>query len=128
MRRREFIALLGSGFSWPIATRAQQTERPRMIGLLIGLGESDPESRNRIAAFAQGLRELGWIDGQNMTLLKRFGDAKPDRLPALVAELVGAKVDVIVTGAAQPIEAARKATNTIPIVMAAVGDAVGAGY
>jgi putative ABC transport system substrate-binding protein len=63
-----------------------------------------------------------------MTLLKRFGDAKPERLPALVAELVGAKVDVIVTGAAQRIEAARKATNTIPIVMAAVGDAVGAGY
>jgi putative ABC transport system substrate-binding protein len=74
------------------------------------------------------LPEMGWTEGQTITIETRYADAKPERLPALAAELVQANVDLIVTQAAQPIEAARAATSTIPIVMASVGDALGAGY
>ena len=127
-KRREFITLLGAAAAWPLAARAQQGDRIRKIGLLIGTAESDQEAGRRIAAFAQALRELGWIEGQSVTFMVRYADANPERLPALAAEIVAANVNVIVTYAAQSIEAARKATSTIPIVMATVGDALGAGY
>jgi putative ABC transport system substrate-binding protein len=100
----------------------------RRIGVLQGLSESDPEWSRRFGAFKQRLQELGWTDGRNVAFEFRFAGGKPERLPALAAELVHSAVDVIVTNAAQPIEAARKATSTIPIVMASVGDALGAGY
>jgi ABC-type uncharacterized transport system substrate-binding protein len=128
LKRREFITLLGGAASWPLAARAQQGDQIRKIGLLIGTAESDQEAGRRIAAFAQALRELGWIEGQSVTFMVRYADAKPERLPALAAEIVAANVNVIVTYAAQSIEAVRKATSTIPIVMATVGDALGAGY
>jgi putative ABC transport system substrate-binding protein len=129
MRRREFIILLGgTAATWPLAARAQQPDRVNRIGILQGLAASDPEWQRRFDAFKQRLRELDWIEGRNIAFEFRFADAKPERLPALAAELVQANVDVIVTNAAQPIEAARKATSTVPIVMASVGDAVGAGF
>jgi putative ABC transport system substrate-binding protein len=129
MRRREFISLLGGGaVAWPLLARAQQGERMRRIGILQGLAENDPEWQRRLAAFKQGLQELGWTEGRNVAFEFRFADNKPERLPGLAAELVQANVDVIVTNAAQPVEAARKATSSIPIVMATVGDALGAGY
>jgi len=129
VRRREFIWLLGgTAIAWPLAARAQQTDRVRRIGILQGLAESDAEWQRRLAAFKQGLQELGWSEGRNLAFEFRFADNKPDRLPVLAAELAQANVDVIVTNAAQPVEAARKATSVIPIVMATVGDALGAGY
>ena len=126
--RRGFISLLATAAIWSRAARAQQAERVRRVGLLQGLPESDPEWQRRFGAFRQSLQELGWIEGQNIAFEARFADATPERLPALAAELVQANVDVIVTNAAQAIEAARKATSTIPIIMASVGDAVAAGY
>jgi ABC-type uncharacterized transport system substrate-binding protein len=130
MKRREFITLLGgAAASWPLAARAQQPgERMRQIGLLQGLAADDPEWQRRFGALKQGLQDWGWTEGQNIIFEGRFAAGKPERLPALAAELVKANVDVIVTNAAQPIEAARKASSTIPIVMASVGDALGAGY
>jgi putative ABC transport system substrate-binding protein len=129
MKRREFITLLGgAAAAWPLAARTQQGDRARQVGFLQGLTASDPEWQRRFDAFKARLQELGWKEGQNVRFESRFADTKPERLPALAAELVQANVDVIVTNAAQPIEAARNATNTIPIVMASVGDAVGAGY
>jgi putative tryptophan/tyrosine transport system substrate-binding protein len=128
MRRREFISLLGSAAAWPLAARAQQPDQVRRIGILQELAASDAEAQRRLDAFKQRLQELGWIEGRNVAFEFRFADAKPERLPALATELVRANVDVIVTNAAQPIEAARKATSAVPIVMASVGDAVGAGY
>src|SRR2546427_3698662 len=129
MKRRAFILLLGgAAAAWPLAARAQPSDRVRRIGVLQGLAGSDPEWQRRLAAFKQGLQELGWSEGRNVTFEFRFADGKPDRLPALAAELAQANVDVIVTNAAQPVEAARKATSIIPIVMATVGDALGAGY
>jgi putative ABC transport system substrate-binding protein len=120
--------LIAGASAWPLAARAQQGERMRRIGVLQGLSESDPEWSRRFGAFKQRLQELGWTEGRNVAFEFRFADGKPERLPALAAELVHSAVDVILTNAAQPVEAARKATSTIPIVMASVGDALGAGY
>jgi len=129
MRRREFITLLGgAAVAWPLAASAQQSERVRRIGVLQVLAASDPDWQRRLAAFKHELAELGWIAGRDIVFEYRYADARPERLPALAAELVQANVDVIVTNAAQPVEAARKATSTVPIVMASVGDALGAGY
>jgi putative ABC transport system substrate-binding protein len=128
MKRREFITLAGGAAAWPLSARAQQTDRMRRIGVLQGLAASDPEWSRRFGAFKQRLQELGWIEGRSVAFEFRFADGTPERLPALAAELVQANVDVILTNAAQPIEAARKATSTVPIVMASVGDALGAGY
>ena len=126
MRRRGFIALVGGAAAWPVMARAQQ--RMRRVGVLQGLPATDPEWQRRFAALRRGLQEHGWSEGRNVVFELRFADARPERLPALAAELVQANVDVIVTNAAQPVEAVRRATSTIPIVMATVGDALGAGY
>jgi putative ABC transport system substrate-binding protein len=129
MRRRQFIAALGGAAAWPLAARAQQQRnRMRRIGLLQGLSADDQEWQRRLAAFRQALAELGWAEDRNITLEFRYADGNPARLPALAAELVQSQVDLIVTNAAQPIDAVRGATSTIPIVMASVGDALGAGY
>jgi putative tryptophan/tyrosine transport system substrate-binding protein len=127
--RRQFISALGSAAAtWPLAARTQQSEPVKRIGILQGLAASDAEWPHRFDAFKAHLKELGWIEGRNVAFEFRFADAKPELLPALAAELVQTNVDVIVTNAAQPVEAARKATSTVPIVMASVGDALGAGY
>jgi len=127
MRRREFIGLVGVAAAWPLLAFAQP-DRLRRIGVLMPLGESDPETQRRIATLSQTLRQIGWVEGQSITFEKRFADGKPEQLRALAASLVGANVDVIVTQSSESIEALRMATTSIPIVMAAVGDAVGAGY
>ncbi len=127
LKRREFITLLGgAAAAWPLAARAQQPERMRRIGVLMPLGESDVEGQRRLAAFAKALQEMGWSAAVALEI--RYGDGKPELLPALAAQLVQSNVDIIVTQAAQPVEAVIKATSTIPIVMASVGDAVGGGY
>jgi putative tryptophan/tyrosine transport system substrate-binding protein len=129
MRRRELITMLsGMAVTWPLAARAQHSNPVKRIGILQGLAASDAEWLRRFDAFKVNLQELGWIEDRNVAFEFRFADAKPERLPALAAELVQTNVDVIVTNAAQPVEAARKATSTVPIVMASVGDALGAGY
>jgi putative tryptophan/tyrosine transport system substrate-binding protein len=127
-KRREFISLLGGAAACPLAARAEQSDRLRRVGVLQGLAESDPEWPRRFGAFKQRLQELGWTEGRNVAFEFRFAGGKPERLPGLATDLVQANVDVILTNAAQSIEAARKATSTIPIVMASVGDALGAGY
>src|SRR5262245_22373277 len=81
----------------------------RRIGILQGLAENDPEWQRRLAAFKQGLQELGWTEGRNVAFEFRFADNKPERLPGLAAELVQANVDVIVTNAAQPVKGANAA-------------------
>ena len=86
MRRREFIAFLGSILAgWPRAARAQQPERLRRIGVLINLAADDPEGRARLAAFLEGLRELGWNDGRNIQIETRFGGADAGRIRAHAA-------------------------------------------
>ncbi len=120
MRRREFLALLGgAAAAWPLAARAQQTGKISRIGVLNNGGAAVN------GPFLQGLQALGYTEGQNLTIEVRFADWKLDRLPALAAELVALKVDVIVAGATPAARAAKQATSTIPIVAVAMGDPVG---
>src|SRR6266508_2920660 len=124
MKRREFISLLGGAAAWPLAARAQQPARVPRIGFLhYGSPGPSPE----VDAFRQGLRDLGYSEGQNITIEYRFAGGRVGQLAELAAELVGLKSDVIVTPTTPASVAAKQATSTIPIVIAGVADAVGAG-
>jgi putative ABC transport system substrate-binding protein len=125
MRRREFIALLGGAAAWPPPARAQQPAKPPTIGFL---GPSTPLAMSQwVAAFAQRLRELGWIEGRTVVVEYRWAEGRSERLAEIAAEFVRLKVDVIVTYATPPVIAARQATAVIPIVSAVMGDPVGTG-
>ena len=119
MRRRQFIVLLGGAAAWPVAARAQPAKAAR-IGFL---GLVSPSSHaSRIAAFRAGLRDLGWIEGRNLSIEFRWAEGNYDRLPALAEELLRLNIDLLVTHGAAGALAAKKATSTIPIVITAVGD------
>ena len=124
MRRREFITLLGgAAAAWPVALRAQAII-PR-IGFM-GNSTAALEA-NVVGSFCDGLRELGYQEGRNIVIEYRWADGNYARFPALVAELIAAKVDVIVTAGTPAVLAVKKATTTVPVVMVAVGDPVGTG-
>jgi putative tryptophan/tyrosine transport system substrate-binding protein len=125
MRRREFISLLGSAAAWPIAVRAQQEREMATIGLL-GSGTAAAQSQ-WTEAFVRRMRELGWIEGRNLTIEYRWAEGHDERLRELAGELVHLKVDLIVTHNTPPPLAAKQATSTIPIVFATAGDPVGTG-
>jgi putative tryptophan/tyrosine transport system substrate-binding protein len=128
IRRREFVILLGgAAAAWPLAARAQQPERMRRIGVLMGVAD-DPEGQARVAALKQGLQELGWTDGRNIQIETRFGGADAGRIRAHAAELVALAPDVIVANTTPVIRALRQATSFIPIVMAGVNDPVEQGF
>ena len=124
MRRREFITLLGGAAAWPLAARAQQAGNSATIGLLWP-GDSPPASP-RMESFRQGLRALGLIDGQNVTIELRYSQKGPQQLPELAAELIRLKVDVIFTSGDLAPKVAQQATDTVPIV-AISDDILGAG-
>jgi len=109
----------------PLAAEAQAPAKFPRIGYLNVLSPTD--NAHTLEAFRQGLRELGYVEGQNIAIEYRFAEGRPERLPALAAELVRLKVDVIVTGAPPAPQAAKQATSTIPIVVAATGDPVAEG-
>ena len=126
MKRREFITLLGgAAAAWPLAARAQPSGKTYRIGFL-GV-TSYAEYRRRVDALRTGLRQLGYEEGKNIVIHYRWAEGRYDRLPELAAELVKLNVDVIVTHSTPGALAAKQATSTIPIVMAAVGDPVAAG-
>jgi putative ABC transport system substrate-binding protein len=128
MRRRDFIILLaGAMGGWPSALRAQQKTMP-VVGFLSAGSVSPGPSAPNVAAFRQGLSEAGYVDGQNLAIEYRWAEDRYDRLPALAADLVGRKVDLIVTSGGTPgVQAAKSATSTIPIVFTLVSDPVGLG-
>jgi putative ABC transport system substrate-binding protein len=127
MRRRQFIAGLGSAVAWPLAARAQQGDRMRRIGVLVGLDENDPAAKLRVSAFTQVLADLGWTAGRNMRMDLRWGGGDINRIRALAQELVGLQPDIIVTNATPAAVAVQRETRTIPIVFAGVSDPVGSG-
>ena len=126
MNRRAFLRTLSAGLlAAPLAAEAQQAGRVPRIGFLNLTSPSDRPSH--LDAFRQRLRELGWVEGQNIVIDYRYAEGRVDRLPDLAAELVRLKVDLIVSGGTQAATAAKNATETIPIVMIAVRDPVGTG-
>jgi putative ABC transport system substrate-binding protein len=127
MRRRQFIAGLGSTAVWPLSARAQQSDRVRRIGVLSGLDENDPMAKNAVSAFAQALADLGWTDGRNVRIDLRWGHGDKDRIRTFARELVGLPPDIIVTAGNASSVAFQRETRTIPIVFALVGDPVASG-
>jgi putative tryptophan/tyrosine transport system substrate-binding protein len=125
-KRREFISLLGgAAVAWPLAARAQQAGKPPTIGFL---GAATPSVANPwVAAFVGRLRELGWIEGRNLTIEYRWAEGSGDRAAEFAAEFVRLKVDVIVTYANPMVVATKQATSVIPIVFAAAADPLGTG-
>src|SRR5215510_4566564 len=130
MRRREFISLLGgAAVGWPLAARAQQDERMRRIGWLAsGLDANDPESQARKAAFLQGLRELGWTEGQKIQIDFRWGAGSADATRKHAAELIALAPDVTLASGSQAAHALQQESRTVPIVFTQVPDPIGAGF
>ena len=128
MKRREFITLLGGAATWPLAARAQQSERMRRIGVLMPLAEDDPEGQSRLRAFVQGLQQSGWTDGRNLRIDIRWGAGDAERIRRYAAELAALAPDVILAGAGAVIPSLLQATRTVPIVFTQTPDPVGAGF
>jgi putative ABC transport system substrate-binding protein len=127
VKRREFITLLGGTAAWPLATRAQQAERRRLIGLLMYVPADDPEGQARLAALAQALKQLGWSDDRNLQIDTRWANADDIRRHA--AELAALAPDVLVAGnGTATVTPLLQATRTVPIVFVNVIDPVGAGF
>jgi putative ABC transport system substrate-binding protein len=128
MKRREFIAGLGGVAAWPLVARAQQGERVRRIGVLMGWSESDPQYRSWVAAFVQELARLGWADGGNARIELRWTNADIDLARAYAKELVALKPDAILAATTPVTAALQRETRIIPIVFAVVADPVGQGF
>src|ERR1700730_1957160 len=130
MKRREFITLVGgAAAAWPLAARAQQPDRMRRIGVLMASAADDSENQARMAAFLQGLAQLGWTDGRNVRIDARWATTNADDLRRHAAELAALAPDVLVaaTGTAT-LAPLLQSTRTVPIVFVTVIDPVGAGF
>jgi putative ABC transport system substrate-binding protein len=127
VKRRQFIAGLGSAAAWPVVGRAQQAERMRRVGVLMGGDENDPLRKSFGSAFTQALADLGWADGRNVRMDLRWGGGDANRIRALAQELVGLQPDIIVTSSTPATGAVQRETRMIPIVLAGVADPVASG-
>src|SRR5262245_34000888 len=128
MRRRQSIALIGSAAAWSMTARAQQADRRRRIGLLMTQAADDPLAQRRVPAFVQELQKLGWIEGRNIRLERRWHAGDPEQARTFAAELVALAPDVILAPGAAALEPLLRATRSIPIVFVHIPDPVGAGY
>jgi ABC-type uncharacterized transport system substrate-binding protein len=126
IRRREFITLLGGAAAWPVAARAQQDERVRLIGVLMNTAAENPEGQAGVAAFQQALQKLGWTDGRNVRIDTRFGANDVDRDRRYAAELVALAPDILLASGTVSVTAFQHVTRIIPIVFVQVSDPVGA--
>ena len=126
MKRRTFIAVLGGAAAWPLAAGAQQPDRVRRIGVLMGSAPDD-DGQGRLTAFLQGLEQSGWIDGRNVRIDHRWSAGDPELLRRHAAELVALSPDVIMTSGTAPLTWLLQATRIVPIVFAGVTDPVGGG-
>jgi putative ABC transport system substrate-binding protein len=127
MKRRTFIAGLGSAAVWPLAARAQQPDRVRRIGVLLVVDENDPLAKPIVSGFTQGLLDLGWNEGRNVRMDLRWPGDDSNRIRALAQELVGLQPDIILTSARAATIAVQRETRTIPIVFVNVADPVANG-
>ena len=128
MIRREFITLIGGAAAWPLAARAQPVERVRRVGVFMDLAENDREGQTRVAAFRDGMKALGWIEGRNVNYDYRWTAGNPPVMERYAAELLTLKPEIIMNGGLPTLAVMQKQTQTIPIVFAQVLDPVGAGF
>lgn len=129
MRRRDFITLLGgAAAAWPFGADAQQSDRMRLIGVLMGLAESDREAQSWVAAFREELRKLGWTEGRNIEIDTRWATADVESMKRLAKELVALQPDFILTTTTPATAAMLQHTRSIPIIFVLAGDPVGNGF
>jgi putative ABC transport system substrate-binding protein len=128
VNRREFITLLGGAAAWPLAARAQQNDRVRRVGILMGFAEDDAVWQNYLGTFRQRLQDFGWTDGRNIQFDYRFTGETSERIRAAASELVALAPDVILASTNPVVSALQELTRTIPIVFTWVSDSVGSGY
>jgi putative tryptophan/tyrosine transport system substrate-binding protein len=129
MRRRKFLSLVGgAAAALPLAARAQQVERMRRVGVLMGYPEGDLQGQANLAAFREGLQHHGWVEGRNIRVDYRWAGGDADKARRFAKELVGITPDVIVPSTNQVTAILQQETRTIPIVFVFVGDPVGSGF
>jgi putative tryptophan/tyrosine transport system substrate-binding protein len=129
LKRREFIALIGGlAAAWPLAARAQQSERTARIGILMGIGENDPEARPRAEALELGLSEHGWVKGRNLQLDYRWTAGDLDRTQRLAKDIVQLKPDLIVVHSTPAVKALLQLTTSVPMVFVLVADPIESGF
>jgi putative tryptophan/tyrosine transport system substrate-binding protein len=128
MRRRDFITGFGGVAAWPLVARAQQGEHMRRIGVLMARSANDPEGQAWVAAFLQGLQELGWSVGRNAIIDIRWSAGNNADARKYAMELVALASDVILANTSYAVASLQQVTSTVPIVFAGVADPVGAGY
>src|SRR6266481_7339830 len=128
MRRRKFITLLGGAAAWPVAARAQQPDRMRLIGVLMAYAESDSTAQSWLAAFRAALAKLGWAEGSNLRIELRWSAADADRMRTLAKELVDLRPNAIFGVTTPAVGALARETSTIPIVFTGVSDPIGGGF
>ncbi len=129
IKRREFIGLIGGAtVAWPFVALAQKPDRSRRIGVLMSLGENDPEGKAQLSGFTQGLADLGWSDGPNLRMDVRWGGGDVNKIRTFAEELVAAQPDLILSQGTPVTAALQRETRTIPIVFVVVTDPVGEGF
>jgi putative tryptophan/tyrosine transport system substrate-binding protein len=128
LKRRDFISLLGGAAAWPLAARAQQTERMRRIGVLLPASANDNAFQDRIGAFLQGLQQLGWSIGRNVRIDTRWATNDPTEIRRNAAELAALAPDVVVAFAASTVGAMLQSTRSVPVVFPGVADPIAAGF
>jgi putative ABC transport system substrate-binding protein len=130
VRRRDFISLLGTtAAAWPLAAHAQQANRMRKIGVLMGWPENDPEAQSERAAFVHELQKLGWVDGRNLQIDTRWAaPAEPESMHRLAKELVALQPDLLLSQSTPATTALLQETRTIPVIFGIVADPIGSGF
>src|SRR6516225_4647844 len=128
IRRREFITALGSAATWPLAARAQQPGRMRLVAVLMGYAENDPAVQSEVATVRGALAKLGWTEGSNLRIELRWGAGNADQVRIFAKELVDLRPDVILGQTTVGTDALARETKTIPIVFVTVGDPVASGF
>jgi putative ABC transport system substrate-binding protein len=128
MRRRRFIAGLGATAAWPLAARAQQLGGARRVGVLMNAAATDTEFQSYVAVFIQGLRQLGWVEGQNLHVDVRWNAGNVGLSQTYAAQLIGLMPDAILVASTTNLTAVWQATNTVPVVFVSVSDPVAQGF
>jgi putative tryptophan/tyrosine transport system substrate-binding protein len=128
VRRRDFIKVLGGAASWPLAARAQQPDKVRLVGMLMGFAESDPVAQSMVATFRSTLLKLGWTEGRNARIELRWAGPDPDRINTLAEELADLRPDAILGQTTPVVKALAREMPTTPVVFVTVSDPIGSGF